>query len=142
MRNWDLLKELDVCGLQAFRRPHWDWDDPGAQAVNWVPPVNVYEDKENMYVEAQMPGIDMKDVKLSVTDHTLLLQGERKCEHTDNDERYHFCEAQYGSFARNFRLPRYVKPDASAATYDKGVLTVKIPKVEQAKPILIPVGSK
>ncbi len=142
MRKFDLLKELDVWGLQPFRRSYWDWDDPGMQAVNWVPPVNVYEDKDNVYVEAQVPGMNMEDVKLSVTDHTLLLQGERKCEHTENDESYHFREVQYGSFARSFRLPAYVKPDATAATYDKGVLTVKVPKAEEAKPKLIPVGSR
>ncbi len=142
MRKWDLLKELDFLGTQPFGSRYWDLDDPRSQVVNWTPPVNVYEDKDNVYVEAQVPGINMEDVKLSVSDHTLLLEGERKYERTDKGESYHFREAQYGSFARSFRLPAYVKPDASSATYDKGVLTVKVPKVEQAKPKLIPVGSK
>lgn len=137
----NLLKELDLWRVQPFRRP-WEWDDAGTQPANWVPPVNVYEDKDNVYVEAQVPGISMDDVKLSVTDHTLLLEGERKSERTENEESYHFREVQYGSFARSFRLPGYVKPDAATATYDNGVLTVKVPKVEQAKPKLIPVGSK
>ncbi len=138
MRQWDLLKELDACCVQPFRRPLWD--DP-AEAVNWVPPVNVYEDKDNLYVEAQVPGMDAKDVKLSVTDHTLTLEGERKRERAEDEENCYVREVRYGSFARSFRLPRYVKPDASAATYDKGVLTVTIPKAEEARPKLIPVGS-
>ena len=140
MKRWDLLSELDLWGLQALRRPYWD--DPGTEAVNWVPPVNVCEDKDNVYVEAQVPGIDMKDVKLSVTDHTLLLEGERKCERTENEKSCHVREVQYGSFARSFRLPGYVDPDSATATYDRGVLTMKIPKVEKARPKLIPVGSK
>ena len=139
MRKWDLLQELDSWGLQTFRHPYWD--DPGAQSVHWVPPVNVYEDTDTMYVEAHVPGMDRNDVKLSVTDRTLLLEGERKCERKESEESCHFHEVQYGSFARSFRLPDYVNPDASAATYDKGVLTVKIPKVEQARPKVIPVGS-
>ncbi len=135
--KWDLLKELDWWGTQPFRRPYWD--DPGAQAVNWVPPVNVHEDKENVYVEAQLPGIDMDDVKISVTDHTLQLRGERKGEREENTEHYHVREARYGSFARSFRFPNYANLEEATATYDKGVLAVKVPKLDKAKPKLIPV---
>ncbi len=142
MGKWDLLKELDVWGVQPFRRPYWD-DDPSTPALRWAPPVNVYEDKEHVYVEAQLPGMNMKDVKLSVTDRTLHLQGEQKEECDEKRGNYHVREAQFGSFARSFRLPNYVNLGEASATYDKGVLAVKVPKLENAKePKLIPIDVK
>ena len=140
MGKLDLLKTLDVWNT----RPFLDCcvDDPNVQAINWTPLVDVYEDKEHVVVEAQVPGIEMNDVKISVNDRMLRLEGERKHERTEDQGNYHFREAHYGSFARSFRLPNYVKTDEATATYDKGVLTVKVPKQEQAKPKLIPVEVK
>ena len=142
--KWNPFQELERtlgwCGTEPFRRPQWD--DPRTAAVNWVPPVNVYEDKETLFVEAQLPGIDMKDVKISVTDHTLQLRGERKEEREENRENDHFREVQYGAFARSFRLPGYVQPEQATARYDKGVLTVQVPKREETKPKSIPIDVK
>ncbi len=142
--KWNPFQEIERTlgwwGTQPFRRPQWD--DPQASTVNWVPPVNVYEDKEALFVEAQLPGIDMNDVKISVTDHTLQLHGERKEEREESQENYHFREAQYGAFARSFRLPNYVKPEQATARYDKGVLTVQVPKLEETKPKSIPIDVK
>ena len=140
MEKLDLLKTFDRWDTRPFFSCRVD--DPNVQVINWAPLVDVYEDKENVVVEAQVPGIEMNDVKISVTDRTLLLQGERKHERTEDQGNYHFREAHYGSFARSFHLPNYVKADEATATYDKGVLTVKVPKQEQAKPKLIPVEVK
>ncbi len=136
----ELERTLDGWDALPFRRPQWD--GPQVPAANWVPPVNVYEDKEHLFVEAQVPGIDMKDVKISVTDHTLQLHGERKEERADDRDNYHFREARYGTFARSFRLPGYVKPDQATARYEKGVLTVQVPKREEVKPRSIPIDVK
>ncbi len=142
--KWNPFQEIERAvgcwGTQPFRRPQWD--DPLASTANWVPPVNVYEDTENLLVEAQLPGIDVNDVKISVTDHTLQLHGERKEEREERKENYHFREAHYGAFARSFRLPDYVKADQATARYDKGVLTVQIPKVEETRPKSIPIDVK
>lgn len=142
--KWDPFQELERTvgwwNTQPFRRPQWD--EPQASVTNWVPPVNVYEDKEHLFVEAQVPGIDMQDVKISVTGHTLQLHGERKEERAEDRDNYHFREAQYGSFARSFRLPGYVNPNQTTARYEKGVLTVQVPKREETKPKSIPIDVK
>ncbi len=136
----EIERTLEWWGTQPFRCPQWD--NPQASTVNWVPQVNVYEDTENLFVEAQLPGIDMNDVKISVTDHTLHLHGERKEEREESQENYHVREAQYGVFARNFRLPHYVKTDQAVARYDKGVLTVQVPKLGETKSKSIPIDVK
>ena len=136
----ELERTLEWWSAQPFRRPQGD--DAVASGGHWVPPVNVYEDKEHLFVEAQLPGIDMNDVKISVTDNTLQLHGERKEDRTEDRDNYHFREAQYGAFARSFRLPNYVKPDQATARYDKGVLTVQVPKREETKPKSIPIDVK
>lgn len=142
--KWDPLKEIERTlgwwSTQPYRRPFWD--DQNEQVVNWAPAVNVYEDKDNLHLEAQLPGIEMKDVQISVTDHTLQLRGERKIEHEENKDGYHFREAQYGTFARSFSLPTYVNPDEAKASYDKGVLSITVPKQEKAKPRQIPIETK
>lgn len=143
--KWDPFKELERTfdwwnTVQPYRRPQWD--DRNDQGGNWVPAVNVYEEKESLFLELQLPGIDMNDVNISVADHTLQVRGERKAEHVDNKEGYHFREAQYGSFSRTFGLPSYVNPGEAKATYEKGILTVAIPKEEKAKPRLIPIEQK
>lgn len=136
----EIARTFDWWGTQPFRRPNWD--DSNVEVANWAPPVNVYEEKEALVVEAQLPGIDMNDVKISVTDHTLQLRGERKVEREDRQDNYHLCEAQYGSFARSFRLPAYVDPAQATAAYDKGVLRVRVPKLAEAQPKLIPIDVK
>ena len=142
--KWDPLREIEQTlawwGTQPFRRPLWD--DRNERTVNWAPAVNVYEDKESLYVETQLPGIDMKEVNISVADRTLSIHGERKVEHEGNKDGYHFREAQYGTFARSFHLPKYVNPNEAKATYDNGVLVVKVPIQEEARPKVIPIESK
>lgn len=143
--KWNPYTEIDrsfndVFGRGWFGRPLWD--DQREEVTTWKPPVNIYEDKENLFVEAQVPGIDMKDVTLSVDDHTLELKGERKVEHEETKEGYHFKEATYGTFARSFALPSYVSPEKAKAQYDRGVLTITIPKREEAKPRAIPIEAK
>lgn len=142
--KWDPFREIEETlgwwGTQPFRRPRWD--DQNQMTTNWSPAVNVYEDKESLYLEAQVPGVDLKDVKISVHDHVLEIRGERKVEHENDKDGYHFREAQYGVFARSFNVPTYANPQEAQATYDKGVLIVKVPKHEAAKPRVIPIEAK
>ena len=135
--KWDPYTDIEKTFDSFFRRPFSlrpVWDDRNSESVTWQPAVNVYEDKEKLIIEAQLPGIELKDVSLTVTDHTLKIQGERKLEHKENGDGYHFREAQYGTFSRSFTLPSYVDPENMKATYDRGVLTVSVPKQEKAKP--------
>jgi HSP20 family protein len=118
------------------------WDDRNTEALAWQPPVNVYEDKDHLAIEAQLPGIELNDIELSVKEQTLHLRGERKAETEKSKEGYHLREAHYGAFSRSFSLPSTVKPDEAKATYDKGVLTIAIPKQEKAKPRTIQIETK
>ena len=85
---------------------------------------------EMLTIEAQLPGIDLNDIELSVKEQTLHLRGERKAETEKSKDGYHIQEAHYGTFSRSFSLPNTVNPDEAKATYDKGVLTITIPKQE------------
>jgi HSP20 family protein len=135
--------ERTVNGL--FDQPFgWrpNWDDRNVEARVWQPTVNVYEDKDHLAIEAQLPGIDLNDIELSVKEQTLHLRGERKAETEKSKEGYHVREARYGKFSRSFVLPSTVNPDEAKATYDKGVLTITIPKQEKAKPRTIQIEAK
>lgn len=143
--KWEPYEDIERTFDNFFGRNFWPralWDDRNGEVTKWRPAVNVYETKENLSIEAQLPGIDMKDVNISVTDHTLEIRGERKMEHEEKKEGYHFREAQYGNFARSFSLPSYVDPDQAKATYDRGVLSITVPKQEKVKPRAIPIEAK
>jgi len=143
--KWNPYTELDRTVNGLFEQPFGIrpiWDDRKAEVLAWQPQVNVYEDKDHLSIEAQLPGIDLNDVELSVKEQTLQLRGERKVETEKSKDGYHFREAQYGKFFRSFSLPSTVNPDEAKATYDKGVLTITIPKQEKAKPRTIQIEVK
>lgn len=145
LMRWNPYTEIertfdDLFDRGLFLRPLWD--DRNGETVHWRPDVNVYEDKDTLHLEAQLPGIDMKDVELSVFEHTLQIRGERKVEHEEDKDGYHFKEARYGTFARSFSLPSYVDPGQAKATYDRGVLAITVPKQEKVKPRAIPIEAK
>lgn len=143
--KWEPYTEFEKTFENFFRRPFSlrpFGEERAIEGRAWQPEVNVYEDKEKLSIEAQLPGIEMKDVNLSVTDHTLQIRGERKVEHKGNEDGYHFREAHYGTFARSFSLPSYVDPDQAKATYDRGVLTISVLKQEKAKPRTIEIAAK
>ena len=102
----------------------------------------MYEDKDHLAIEAQLPGVDLNDIELSVKEQTLHMQGERKDETEKSKDGYHVREAHYGKFSRSFCSRSTVNPDEAKATYDKGVLTITIPKQEKAKPRTIQIEAK
>jgi HSP20 family protein len=136
----EIEQTLGWWSTQPFLHPLWD--DQSQVSTNWTPKANVYEDTEYLCLELQLPGVDIKDVNISVNDCILEIRGERKIEHAKNANGYHFREAEYGTFARSFSLPRYVNVKEAKATYDNGVLIIKVPKQEEAKPKLIPIETK
>jgi len=81
----------------------------------------------------ELPGLDVKDVNVSLSGDLLIIKGEKKKEEEEKDERHHFIERYSGSFQRSFQLPASVQGDKVAATFDKGVLKVTIPKAEEAE---------
>lgn len=102
--------------------------------VPWVPALEVYEQKDNYVVKVELPGVNKEDVKLSLEQGSLTISGERKNEtKTEATEVYH-CERFYGRFQRTVNLPESVAANHVKAAYKDGVLTVTLPKSEEAKP--------
>jgi HSP20 family protein len=114
-------------------------DEPLA-ATPWTPAVDIYETDHDLLIKAELPGVDPKDVEARVEDETLYLKGERKFENEVKEENYHRVERAYGSFARSFALPSSVNPDKVTAEYKDGVLTLTMPKREEAKPKTIKIN--
>jgi len=114
--------------------------EPGAQI--WNPEIDVRETETEIVVEAEIPGIDQKDVNVSIKDNMLTLKGEKKIEKEEKEANYYRAERTYGSFMRSFTLPTLVVADKVAAKYRNGVLTITLPKAEEVKPKEIPVEVK
>ncbi|OGR26813.1 MAG: molecular chaperone [Desulfobacca sp. RBG_16_60_12] len=118
------------------------WDDyfgsgrRGLQPLQaeFAPAVDVTETAEAVVVKAEVPGMDAKDINISVTGDVLTIKGEKKSEREEKEENYHVVERSYGSFSRSLALPGAVDLDKIEAKYDKGVLTVTCPKKEEVKP--------
>ena len=99
----------------------------------WLPTIDLTETKDKLVVKAELPGLEAKDVELTLTDDVLTIQGEKKEEKEEKDEHHFFVERYTGSFERQIRLPAHVKTDKVDAKFDKGVLTITLPKTEEAK---------
>ncbi len=106
----------------------------------WAPAVDIYEDGDNLVLKAELPGINPDDVEIRVEDNTLYLKGERKFEKDVKEQNYHRVERSYGTFTRSFSLPNSVDADKVAANYKDGVLTLTMPKKEEAKPKTIKIN--
>src|SRR5213079_3458977 len=100
----------------------------------WAPAVDIYETEHELVVKADLPDVDPKDLDIGVENNILTIRGERKFEKKVNEENYVRVERSYGSFARSFTLANTVNSDAIKADYQNGVLTLTIPKREEAKP--------
>ncbi len=101
---------------------------------NWLPSVDVKETRDALQIFAELPGIDPKDVEITVEGGVLTLKGSRNFEKAVEGESYHRVERAYGSFERSFTLPTNVDADKIQATYGHGVLQLALPKREEAKP--------
>jgi HSP20 family protein len=121
--------------LPSFRRmfdlePFWSRETPlGAN----LPAVDVSEDDKAYKITAELPGLDEKNIDVSVSGDILVVKGEKQQEKEEKDKNYYMSERSYGSFQRSFRLPDGVDQDKIAAEFSKGVLTVTLPKSAEAQ---------
>jgi HSP20 family protein len=99
----------------------------------WAPSVDIYEDKDRLILEAELPGMNREDFEISVENNIITLRGERKFEKKTEGDNYHRVERSYGSFLRSFTLPQTVTADGATADFDNGVLRVSLPKREETK---------
>jgi HSP20 family protein len=98
-----------------------------------APAVDVFEEKDDIVVKAEIPGMDKDNIQVNLTDHTLTIKGEKKKEEEVKEENYFRSERSYGTFLRTVELPRDVHADKVKATFKNGVLEVRMPKTEEAK---------
>jgi HSP20 family protein len=106
----------------------------------WAPAVDIFETEHELVVKADLPDVNPQDLDIRVENNILTIRGERKFENKVNEENYLRVERAYGSFSRSFSLANSVKSDAIRADYQNGVLTLSIPKREEAKPKQIKVN--
>ncbi len=120
--------------FEDFDSPFFgDWGWKNFNSNVFTPRVDVTEDNENLYVTAEVPGVDKKDVKVSVVGDVLTISGEKKTEQRDEKKNYYRIERNFGSFSRSFTLPAEINVNNIAAEYKDGVLHVTLPKTEEAK---------
>jgi len=104
-------------------------------SASGFPQINIWSNEDGAVLTAEVPGIDIKDIEISVLGQNLTLRGERKLDEVDNDKvRYHRQERSFGSFVRTIELPFLVDADKVEARLDKGVLTIKLPRTETDRP--------
>jgi HSP20 family protein len=142
--RWEPFREL-LESQQHFNRLFNEpfsrfFEDGGLASRTWAPPVDIYETDQHVVLKAELPGVDPKDVEARVEEGTLYLKGERKFENEVKEENYHRIERSYGSFVRTFSLPSSVDPHKAKAEYKNGVLTLTLPKREEAKPRTIQIS--
>ena len=99
----------------------------------WMPAVDMVDEKDEIVVKADLPGLEQKDIEVTVQNDTLTIRGERKEEREEKKEDYYYAERSYGSFVRSLPLPKGVEADKVKATFKKGVLEVHLPKAKETK---------
>jgi len=116
--------------------------EPARANRPWTPAVDVLETEHDVVLKADLPGLEMKDIALSIENGTLTMKGERTFNNEEKGKGFHRLERSYGSFVRYFSLPETIDAEKVQAEYTHGVLTVTLPKKELAKPRSIKVALK
>jgi HSP20 family protein len=107
----------------------------------WIPPVDIFQNgKDELVLKAELPDMKREDIKITIDNDTLTISGEKKVTDEVKDEQFHRIERRYGSFSRSFSLPPTVDPTKVSAEYKNGVLTLRLPLREEAKPRQIDVN--
>jgi HSP20 family protein len=129
-RLTDLRDEID----RLFEVPLSELVQTSQLLSGWTPPLDMHEDKDNLYVRVELPGMKKEDIELSLHEGSLSLSGERKSEEKFKDAEVYRAERFFGRFQRTITLPTQVAVEKVKAQYTDGILTVTLPKAEEAKP--------
>jgi len=136
--RWEPARELHTIQQEMNRLFGTFFDAPangeGAVARRWIPAMDLVEEGEDFVLRADLPGLSQDQVKVELEDDVLTISGERGSEHEDRSDGYYRLERATGSFSRSLTLPEGVEPDSIEASFEQGVLTVRIPKPAQRKP--------
>ncbi len=133
--RWDPFRELSNAQNQVSRLFEGSFLRRGSESslTLWAAEVDIHETQDSLVLEADLPGLEEKDLDIRVENNILTIRGERKFEKKVNEENYLRVERSYGSFCRSFSLPHRVNTEQIQANYRNGVLTVRLPKREEAK---------
>ena len=134
-RGMDALRGEMERFFDRFLEPRWD----EYEGVGWAPKLDFSETKDAFMVKAEIPGVEQKDLTVSLQDQMLTIKGEKHKEKEEKDEQYHRVERTWGAFSRTIALPVGVDAEKVNATFKDGVLTVKLQKTPAAKGTTIPV---
>ena len=138
-RGMETLRQEMERVFDRFFEPRWEeFEAVGA----WAPKLDFSETKDAFVVKAEVPGVEQKDISVSIQDQMLTVKGEKHKEKEEKDEKYHRVERSWGAFARTIALPAGVDTEKVNATFKDGVLTVKLPKTPAAKGTTIPVKAE
>jgi len=143
--RWDPFRE----GMSLRSAMDRLFEDSLIRPEAWLVPsrwsdlaVDMYETKDDVVVKAALAGLKPEETEITITGNTLQIRGESKAENEVKDENYIRKERRYGSFSRTIALPEGLKSDKAEATFDNGMLTLRIPKSEETKPKTIKVKAK
>jgi HSP20 family protein len=137
--RWDPFREMSslqerMNRLMSDYRTRSPFGEEEMAQGAWIPAVDIYETKEAIILNVELPGVTKEDISLEVKDSTLTIKGEKKLEKDVKEENFHRMERTYGSFTRAFTLPTTVQQDKVKAKFRDGILEIMLPKAEEAKP--------
>jgi HSP20 family protein len=142
--RWEPFRELSSLQTEMNRLFNAAFDAPPAGnggARRWTPAMDLVETDEHFVLRADLPGLTESDVNIELEDNVLTVSGERKAEHESKGEGFYRVERSFGSFARSLTLPKGIDGEAVTASFENGVLEVRVPKPEQRKPRKIAIGA-
>ncbi len=134
------IKEMERMMDENFGHPMM-WRRLPEEEYIWAPAIEMYEKDNNFILRVEIPGVNPEDVDISLSGETLTIKGERKSPEDIQDEAYQYCEMCYGSFTRSVTLPEPVDSVNIKATFENGILDIRIPKAQEAKPRQIKIQS-
>ena len=142
--RWDPVRDLD--SLQSDMNRLFDGffqgrAGNGGANRRWIPAMDLVETEDHLVLRADLPGLSEDDVAIEVKDNVLTVSGERRAEHEEKSEGFYRVERAFGGFSRSLTLPRGIDAAAIKASFDRGVLEVKVPKPEERKPTRVQIGA-
>lgn len=140
--RWDPFREMATLQDRMNRlfQDYGRGNDELMTTGSFVPPVDIYEDEHSITVKMEIPGIDQNDLDIRLENSTLTVRGERKFEKEEKEENFQRIERRYGAFSRSFTLPNTVDTESVDASYDNGILRLRLAKRAEARPKQIKVN--
>jgi HSP20 family protein len=142
--QWSPFRDMSLLQNQMnriFQETMQGWPASTDGGGTWMPAADIFETENDLLVKVDLPGVDPKQTDVRVENNVLTIRGERQLEEETNKENFHRVERTYGTFSRSFTLPASVNADKIQANYKNGVLSITLPKAEQARPRRIQIAA-